>query len=88
MLLVLDEPNSALDGEGSEALNRAVRDFKRADRAVVIMTHRPAAIAECDRLLVLEQGRVKADGPRDEVMQAMLRNAESVKQTIAAGAAS
>ena len=52
------------------------------------MTHRPAAIAECDRLLVLEQGRVKADGPRDEVMQAMLRNAESVKQTIAAGAAS
>ena len=88
VLLVLDEPNSALDGEGSEALNRAVRDFKRADRAVVIMTHRPAAIAECDRLLVLEQGRVKADGPRDEVMQAMLRNAESVKQTIAAGAAS
>ena len=88
VLLVLDEPNSALDAEGSEALNRAVRDFKRSDRAVIIMTHRPSAIAECDRLMVIDQGRVKADGPRDEVMQAMLRNVDTVKQTIAAGARS
>lgn len=79
VLLVLDEPNSALDAEGSQALNRAVRDFKTSNRAVVIMTHRPMAIAECDRLIVLDQGCIKADGPRDEVMQAMLRNAEDVR---------
>jgi PrtD family type I secretion system ABC transporter len=79
VLLVLDEPNSALDAEGSQALNRAVRDFKASNRAVVIMTHRPMAIAECDRLIVLDQGCIKADGPRDEVMQAVLRNAEDVR---------
>jgi len=82
VLLVLDEPNSALDAEGSEALNRAVRDFKVSNRAVLIMTHRPMAIAECDRLIVLDQGCIQADGPRDEVMQAMLRNADDVRYAL------
>ena len=80
VLLVLDEPNSALDADGSQALNLAVREFKSSERAVIIMTHRPMAIAECDRLIVIDQGRIRADGPRDEVMQAMLRNVEDVKQ--------
>ncbi|MGR3616608.1 MAG: type I secretion system permease/ATPase, partial [Paracoccaceae bacterium] len=56
VLLVLDEPNSALDSEGSDALNRAIREFKAAEKSVLIMTHRPMAISECDRLIVLDQG--------------------------------
>jgi ABC-type protease/lipase transport system fused ATPase/permease subunit len=48
VLVVLDEPNSALDHEGSEALNAAVRELKAQGRAVIIMTHQPLAIAECD----------------------------------------
>ena len=82
VLLVLDEPNSALDGEGSEALNQAVREFKSSNRAVIIMTHRPMAIAECDRLIVIESGRIKADGPRDDVMAAVLRNSAEVKRAL------
>ena len=88
VLLVLDEPNSALDGEGSEALNQAVREFRSSERSVVIMTHRPMAIAECDRLIVLEGGVIKANGPRDEVMKSVLRNAEEVRKAIAGRAAS
>lgn len=86
VLLVLDEPNSALDAEGSQALNLAVREFKSSDRAVIIMTHRPMAIAECDRLVVIDQGRIKADGPRDEILQSMLKNVDNVKQALAARA--
>ena len=41
VLLVLDEPNSALDQEGSKALNTAIRTMKSEGRAVIIMTHRP-----------------------------------------------
>ena len=82
VLLVLDEPNSALDGEGSEALNQAVREFKSSNRGVIIMTHRPMAIAECDRLIVIESGRIKADGPRDDVMAAVLRNSAEVKRAL------
>jgi len=80
VLLVLDEPNSALDAEGSEALNQVVVDMKKAGKSVMIMTHRPTAIATCDRLLVIDAGLQKALGPRDEVIKAMMRNATDVKR--------
>jgi PrtD family type I secretion system ABC transporter len=85
VMLVLDEPNSALDNVGTEALNQTIREFKSSDRSVVIMTHRPMAISECDRLIVMEQGRIKADGPRDEVLRAMVKNANDVQRSVAKG---
>ena len=85
VLLVLDEPNSALDQEGSEALNTAIRTMKEEGRSVVIMTHRPVAISECDRLMVVEGGQVKALGPRDEIIKSMMKNASDIQRTIGAG---
>ncbi|WP_442970006.1 type I secretion system permease/ATPase [Roseovarius sp. ZX-A-9] len=82
VLLVLDEPNSALDHDGSMALNAAVREFKATNRSVVILTHRPSAISECDRLIVIEGGRIKADGPRDEVLKSMVSNVRDIQQTL------
>ncbi|MBT5000220.1 MAG: type I secretion system permease/ATPase [Tateyamaria sp.] len=82
VLLILDEPNSALDHDGSIALNLAVREFKESDRSVVILTHRPTAISECDRLLIIDEGRIKADGPRDEVLNSMVSNVREIHQTI------
>ncbi len=69
MLLVLDEPNANLDAEGSVALNIAIRNAKKDGRSVVIMAHRPAAIEECDLILILEGGNRVAFGPRDEVLK-------------------
>ncbi|MGB7243718.1 MAG: type I secretion system permease/ATPase [Sulfitobacter sp.] len=82
VLLILDEPNSALDSDGSEALNFAVRGFKKAGHSVIIMTHRPIAIAECDTLMVVENGIIASMGPRDEVMDKMLKNAGNVKKSL------
>src|SRR5690606_11784585 len=73
-LVVLDEPNSNLDAEGSLALNLAIRTLKAEGRAVVIMAHRPAAIEECGLILILEEGQRLAFGPRDEGLRAHLRN--------------
>jgi len=87
VFLVLDEPNSALDSEGTEALNLAVRDFKKAGNSVLLMTHRPVAIAECDTLMVLEKGTVVSMGPRDEVMKKMLANVDKVRRVISHGKA-
>ena len=64
VLLVLDEPNSNLDNDGSMALNHAIRELKAEGRTVLIMAHRPAAIQECDLLLVLDGGARRAFGPR------------------------
>lgn len=74
MLLVLDEPNSNLDNEGSVALNQAIAQVKAQGRAVLIMAHRPAAIQECELLLVLEDGTRRAFGPRDQVLREMVKN--------------
>lgn len=78
VILVLDEPNSNLDGPGTHALNTAIRKMKANGNSVVIMAHRPAALAECDTILVLENGAVKAFGPRDEVLKSQVKNYNQV----------
>ncbi len=80
VLLVLDEPNANLDNEGSNALNAAIRKVKEDGGAVLIMAHRPAAIKECDNLLVLEDGARRAFGPREKVMSEMLANFQEIKK--------
>ena len=79
MILVLDEPNSNLDNEGSIALNKAIRIMKEAGKSALIMAHRPAAIQECDMILMLDAGSRVAYGPRDEVLQQVLKNHEQVR---------
>lgn len=78
VILVLDEPNANLDNDGSVAMNAAIRGMKAAGGAVMIMAHRPAAIAECDTLMVLDMGLRKAFGPRDEVLKSMVQNAGDI----------
>ena len=78
VIVVLDEPNSNLDNEGSQALNTAIRQMKEAGKSVLIMAHRPAAIQECDTLLVMENGTRMAFGPKDEVLKATVRNHEQL----------
>jgi len=87
VLLILDEPNSALDAEGSEALNTVVKAMKADGKGVLIMTHRPTAISACDKLLVLENGKVAAYGPRDEIIRSMMKNASDVQRVVGGKAA-
>ncbi len=67
-LLVLDEPDASLDDAGVGALNGAIAGAKAAGRAVVVMAHRRAMLAECARVAVLEGGRLTMFGPVQEVM--------------------
>ena len=68
VLLVLDEPDSNLDGQGSQALDQAVASVKAAGGMAVVMAHRPSAIRQCDLAMVIEGGAMKDFGPRDEVL--------------------
>lgn len=86
VLLVLDEPNAHLDSDGAMALNRAVAAAKAAGAAVVIMAHRPAALQECDLLMVLKDGAVSAFGPRDTVLRDQVQNAGAIARSIGLGA--
>jgi ATP-binding cassette, subfamily B, bacterial len=64
-LLILDEPTSALDVHSEAALQRTIHSLAGAV-SLVIIAHRLSTIASCDRLLILDRGRVAALGPQAE----------------------
>lgn len=70
-LVVLDEPNANLDDVGEAALVQTVRQLKASGTTVVLITHRPGIVAVADRLVVMQDGRIQAQGPRDTVVQAL-----------------
>jgi len=72
-LVVLDEPNAHLDAEGDEALTRAILGVRERKGIVIVVAHRPSAIAGVDQLLVMNKGRVQAFGPKDEVLSKVLQ---------------
>ena len=57
VLVVMDEPDSNLDADGTMALTRAVEDQKKRGGAVVIVAHRHGAFAQCDTVYLMENGR-------------------------------
>ncbi len=70
-LVVLDEPNANLDGEGEGQLIEALRRFRNAGRTIVLITHRPSVLASVDKVLVIADGQPRLFGPRDDVMAQM-----------------
>ena len=68
-LVVLDEPNANLDDVGEAALEKVVVKLREDGAAVVLISHRPGVLAVADRVVVLKDGVVQADGPRDAVLQ-------------------
>jgi PrtD family type I secretion system ABC transporter len=66
-IVVLDEPNSNLDQEGDAALTRAILGVRARAGIVIVVAHRPSALAAVDHVLVLAKGRAQAFGPKDSV---------------------
>jgi ATP-binding cassette subfamily C protein/ATP-binding cassette subfamily C protein EexD len=74
-LVVLDEPNSNLDGDGEQALLRALEQVKTVGTTVVLVSHRPALVQGVDKVVVLRDGMVEMFGPRQEVLKKLLQPA-------------
>ena len=72
-LIVLDEPNSNLDAEGDEALTRAIVGVRARKGIVVVVAHRPSAIAGLDLILAMNQGRQIEFGPKEETLTKVLK---------------
>lgn len=78
VMLVLDEPNSALDDQGAKALRQAIQSFAKSGGSVVIVTHRMNAIEYCDRLLTLADGQVQGIGATNDIVEAMRKKSAQV----------
>jgi ABC-type protease/lipase transport system fused ATPase/permease subunit len=73
-LAVLDEPNSNLDSTGEAALARALRGMSARKAITVVITHRQSVLSLCNKLLILEDGKQIAFGPRDVVLANLKAN--------------
>jgi len=72
-LVVLDEPNSNLDAEGDEALTRAILGVRARGGIVIVVAHRPSAIAGVDYILVMAKGRQQQFGPKEEILNRVIQ---------------
>ena len=77
--IVLDEPNSNLDSEGEAALAATIGELKGLGSTVVLITHRPALVAQIDKVLVLRDGVIDIFGPRKEVIDRLRPRPEPVQ---------
>ncbi|MCJ2128711.1 type I secretion system permease/ATPase [Methylobacterium sp. E-045] len=73
-LVVLDEPNSNLDGEGENALTQAIVGVRQRGGICIVVAHRPSALAAVDMILMMADGRAQAFGPKNEVLKRVLRS--------------
>lgn len=76
-LLFLDEPTGAMDSQTEKLFVDRLSQSLTAGQTLLIATHRPALFALCDRLIVLDNGRIVADGPREQVIAAAGVNQKS-----------
>lgn len=68
-LVVLDEPSANLDGDGEQALLRALADMRTRGATVVIVTHKISLLKDVDLVGIVVDGQLKSFGARDEVMK-------------------
>lgn len=67
-LIVMDEPNSNLDAEGEQALTQAIAGVKHRGGIVVIVAHRPSALAAVDLVAVVQQGKLIGFGTKEDIL--------------------
>ncbi|MEM1364601.1 MAG: ATP-binding cassette domain-containing protein, partial [Pseudomonadota bacterium] len=75
--LIMDEPTNNLDGQSESRVLNALSALK-GKTALIAVTHRPALVESADRLVVMDEGKVKLDGPRADVL-------ERLRQAVAEG---
>ena len=85
-LIILDEPNSNLDAEGDAALTDAIHKARDRGSVVIVIAHRPSAIAAVDNVLYMRNGRQMAYGPKNEVLQQITQTGTNVRPIKAPGA--
>jgi ATP-binding cassette subfamily C protein len=67
-LVVMDEPNSNLDGEGEAALTEAIKTVRARGGIALVIAHRPSALVAVDVVAVIQNGRMTAFGPKEEII--------------------
>ncbi|HHX8441426.1 TPA: type I secretion system permease/ATPase [Vibrio diabolicus] len=71
-IVIFDEANANLDGEGEAAYQRLIAHLKAQGSTIIVIAHNPSTLRQMDRLLYLAEGRVKLYGAKDEVLKRLM----------------
>lgn len=69
-ILIMDEPTNSMDGQTEEVFKRRIKSIVK-DKTLILVTHRPSILSLVDRLIVMDDGKIIADGPKEEVLHAL-----------------
>jgi ATP-binding cassette subfamily C protein LapB len=83
-VLVMDEPSSAMDAQTEADLIVRLRDELK-DRTLIVVTHRQPLLALVERVVIVEDGKIRADGPRDAVLAKLAEGARQVTSVVQGG---
>jgi ATP-binding cassette subfamily C protein LapB len=73
-ILLMDEPTASMDDQTEETFIQSMADWGK-DKTIVIATHRLRPLSLCDRLVVINDGRVALDGPKEDVLKRLKEKA-------------
>jgi len=76
-ILLLDEPTSAMDNTGEERLKQRLAAISK-NKTLLLVTHRASMLTLVERLIIVDRGRIIADGPKESVMEALKKGQISV----------
>lgn len=79
-VVLLDEPTTGLDQATERLALNAVGEWCK-DRTMIVVTHRPQVLQIVNRIIVMDNGKVVMDGPRDLVLQKLMQNEQSTHQS-------
>lgn len=79
-LIIMDEPNSNLDGEGEAALTQAIQSIRARGGIAIVIAHRPSALVAVDLVAIVQNGRIVAFGDKQDVLSPGLSKAKEAVQ--------
>jgi ATP-binding cassette subfamily C protein LapB len=69
-ILLMDEPTGSMDHSSEDTVKRQLRDYA-AGKTLIVVTHRTSLLDLVDRLIVVDAGKIVADGPKEKVVEAL-----------------
>ena len=69
-ILILDEPTNSMDNTTESIIRKNLFDYTR-DKTLILVTHKAPMLDLVERLIVVDDGRIVMDGPKDEVLRAL-----------------
>lgn len=78
-IVLMDEPTASMDEQLEEQVIRQMKGWLEG-RTLVLVTHRPALLKLVDRLIVIDNGRIIADGPKEQILKAVSKPLDNTQQ--------